>query len=248
MFKSVKNFFTDTVGSKHDLVKSIEVSVEDKLVSPFYGYFITSWLVINWQIVYTALFLSQDNLYQKTGLLRSEYLFQQILPKAHSLDWFNSFIFLPFILTIIIFWLMPAITRPFYRKHLQNHISLNTIKIEELTEQKKAETELIEAEVEQATATTKAKKILPEIVWEKDYQKFKTTPYLKEFDDIKKSIYTHKGSIRLTQPFQEAPYFEIKENMLVYFDSNDIININNNRITLTPKGKYFMKRWSEEYI
>ena len=43
-----------------ELRKSISSIFEERITSPFYGSFIFSWLVWNWQIIYLTFFVSQD--------------------------------------------------------------------------------------------------------------------------------------------------------------------------------------------
>ena len=54
--------------------KSLEKNLGEKLVSPFWGAFIASWLVWNWRVWYVTFFVDSDLLMQSKSVLKIDYL------------------------------------------------------------------------------------------------------------------------------------------------------------------------------
>lgn len=247
MFEKFKNTISDFFGSKSELTESTQVMIEERLSSPFYGFFALSWFIINWDFVYSVFFIDQAKIYEKFGLLRNEYIFQHILPSLHGKEWFLHFLIEPFLLTFLFFWIAPYITRPFYKKYIDNQKQLKKI---ELLANKMVvieKTELIKAEVQEAEAMKVAEDVSPEIIWQREFDKFRKTLYFSGFREIRDCIYKYGGKVlvRGEYPYSE-PEFQINTDLLAYVDSNNLINTRGDTISLTDKGKYFMKQFSED--
>ncbi|TXH00936.1 MAG: hypothetical protein E6P95_02780 [Candidatus Moraniibacteriota bacterium] len=87
----------------NELSKSFFGAVKERTTSPFYGVFIVSWLIWNWKVLFTIIFVSEDRL---LPLNRIEYI-ESLLNIRPSL-------YYPLISTVIIIVLMPIITIPAY--------------------------------------------------------------------------------------------------------------------------------------
>ena len=181
ILEPIKEFF----GEKNEVVTSFNIALEERITSPFYGYFIVSWLIINWKILYVAFFVSQDKIFEKLGLLRHEYL-SISFPSFSSFHHLLYFLLYPLLLTIFFFWIFPFFSRKFYRKSLKNQKALRIIEIQETTEQRKEEKklvreekELIKEKAEKAKETKKAEREDPAILWEREFTEFKNLDYLK---------------------------------------------------------------------
>lgn len=244
MFKKIKDVANDLLGNKHEAVESLEEALKERMTSPFYGYFLISWLIVNWDFIYSALTIDQNLLFQKEGLLRNEYLLQNILPPQHSLEWFFDFLIEPFILTIIVFWIMPYITREFYRQHVKNISRLEKIRIDATTQKTKAETELINEKLKHVQAERKADEIDPKISWERDFSEFKETEIYRKFYQILRSYYKQNSWIK-------SDGNSIDLDILAYADSNGLVDIGeddyqNAIIKPTEKGRFFFKLYLDD--
>lgn len=253
MLEKLTNAFKELVGERHEVTDSIREALEERLSSPFYGYFILSWTLVNWDYLYAAFFLSGDTIFEKTGLLKNEYLLQTVLPEHYGsfLYWWN-FLLLPFIITIIAFWLMPFVTRIFFKKHIRNQIKMEEIRAEEMVagaEAEKtvleAETKVLEAEVEQARAKEEVTKVNPSVLWKKEYGAFKSGKLYKKFEELIEHFYEHNGFISYNNPhgFGEIT---LDKDILVFADVNGLINIDGNEFEFTEKGKTFVKYYSND--
>lgn len=230
------------IGGGNELIDSTKLALEDRIASPFYGYFLISWILINWKLIYVAFFIDQGILFEKTGLLRNQYLDSLALPNI----WIHFFIE-PFLITILLFWVFPYATRIFFTKNIRNKITLKVIELRETSRSTKAKTELVQEEtsllkeeIEKAHEQKKAETETPEIIWDKEFKKFQSSKLFKEFNQIVDSIYEYQGYVTYDT-------FTINKDILVYADSNGLINLSsdNRRIELTKKGKHFLKKFSE---
>ena len=242
MFENIKETLQQFFGKNNELLDSTNIAIEEKLVSPFYGYFITSFVIINWKLFYFALFIDQNIIFQKTGLLKNEFL-NNISPQT-TLEHLLQFIFYPLIITIFFFWVSPYITRPFFKKNLRNQKELKFIQLELEKKEVKAEKELLSEEVLKKREERRAEKIDPEILWDKEYQTFKRSSYYEKFQDIITSLYTHGGHMSEGNHW-ESDYFEVDKNILAYADSHNLVELNKNIISLSDKGKFFVKKYIE---
>jgi len=241
MIKKITDSFKSIIGEKHEVTEAIREALEDRVVSPFYGYFIISWLLVNWDYIYIALFVNTEFIYQKTGLLRNEYLFQEILP-THLVGWsyWLDFLIIPFIFTCVAFYIMPFLTRKFYRQHIRNKIKNEQIRADEMEAEIKAETKVLKAEVEQAEVKEKAAKTTPEVLWRNEYSKFKDNPLHKIFDTLIEHYYEHNALIATNTK-------RIRNDLLVYCDVNKLITIDHEYFELTEKGKEFVKLYIQDH-
>lgn len=230
----------------NEVVESTEGAFKDRLASPFYGYFVLSWLLVNWKIPYAAFFLDQSIIQQKTGLLRNEYV-ESLFPQSYSWTFMIYFIALPFVLTVLTFWVFPFITRFFFQKNIRNKIALQVIELKErnkVTKQKrdvvKEDTALLVSEAKRAKEFQKIAEDNPEIGWEREFKNFRSSRLYFLFKQIVDTVYSHNGYV-------QDGAFSLDREMLVYTDSNGLTRmVGINKIELTGKGKYFVKRYSED--
>lgn len=251
MFSKIIQPLKELIGEKNEVISSVDLAVKDRISSPFYGYFLISWFIINWKILYIAFFVSQNYIFEKSGLLRHEYIAQSF-PLFWSLEHFLNFFVYPFLMTFIFFWMLPVVTKIFYRKSLKNQKALRIIEIQESTEEKKQEKELIKVETglireksEKEKVKNKVERETPEVLWEKEFEQFnKNNLLFFSFDSIIKSIYEKSGHI-ISGSLGYANYFKVPTDILAYCDANGLINVKENVISFTEKGKFFLKKYSE---
>ncbi|HAS00115.1 MAG: hypothetical protein US57_C0001G0061 [Candidatus Moranbacteria bacterium GW2011_GWC2_37_73] len=229
--------------------KSLEKNLGEKLVSPFWGAFIASWLVWNWRVWYVTFFVDSDLLMQSKSVLKIDYLLT-FYPVSHL--WSIAYsLFTPFLFSyLVVFWL-PKITKKYYLKSLEYEYDIKTVKLKKeedflKLEGKKFQAEEIKLEAEEKVLKkeTAVKKIKSEKsqeeAWDDEYEIFKGSNYFNSFDSIRQTYY--EGNRWAS---------DIPLGIKVYCDTHELIEIVPNssgseKFNLTEKGKYFMKKYSEK--
>lgn len=254
MPEKLAKWMTETLGvsDSNEFVASAKLAMNDRLTSPFYGYFLISWLIINWRVVYSATLLDQQLLYEKTNLLRNEYV-ETLVPQLLTFDWFLQLFFGPFALTVLALWLFPYGTRIFYRKYIRNKVANKIIELQELREEKRQETalakqevDLLETTIKRAKVEKKAEKESPEVVWEKEYENFKRLTAWSQFPRLIDAIYEHSGLVVDNDGF--GGFFKVPREILALSHTSGLVDFDSSKekIYLTDKGKFFVRKFSEE--
>lgn len=233
-----------------EVKKSLEKNLDEKLVSPFWGALIISWIIWNWKAWFILFFIDSNLLMQSKGLLKIEYILN-FYPLNHLLAIVYSVSFPLLFSYFAVFWL-PKITRLYYSKALDFEYENKIIK--ERKEEKyfsargsklMKEKEVLETEKE--VEEIKSERSQDEL-WTEEYSSFMKSRYFQYMYQLKKCIYQKGGDTRefigtVTQDIL-LPDFK------AFLDTNKIIELINNpssreRAILTEKGKYFMKKYTE---
>lgn len=229
------------ISDQNELLASAEMALSDRLASPFYGYFIISWLLVNWSLVYAALFINQEILFDKTGLLRTEYV-TLFIPNVSSTDFWLQFIIGPIALSIIAIFFAPYGTRVFYRQSVRNRVALKVIELQELRQERKEEvalakdeTALIKSELDRAKIEREAARENPEVLWEQEFKKFlKNLPEVFKLPDLQQYAYAN------------TYLSDSQKQRLAYLHLIGLINFYDpHHVELTEKGKFFLRRYIE---
>ena len=91
--------------TNNEIVDSVKEASKKRLVTPLYGVFTLSWMVFHWELIYAALFVDQDKIWQATGLLKNQYLHTTFF-NIHSWSFYMLWL-LPIVLTYLIIWIFP---------------------------------------------------------------------------------------------------------------------------------------------
>ena len=84
---------------------SITEVVRNRATNSLYGTFVISWAVFHWKFIISLLFLSEEKIWDVTGLLKTDYLSKLLF---NSSDWYFYVSWIaPFLLTWIIIWKLP---------------------------------------------------------------------------------------------------------------------------------------------
>lgn len=232
----------------NELSDSISDILKKRLTSPVYGVFLISWIAFHWNFLFTMFFVSEEKIWESTKLLKNDYLINKF---CNLNDWFFYFSWvMPFLMTYLVIWHFPKwISLPAYKKEEEYKTEKRKIKIRELKKIKKEENILEEENIKKLTLETKKNKqvkkneeIDPTKKWESDYLTFKKSRYFNNFDYIIESIYQHKGSIHFRN--ENDVWFSIPQETLAYCHSSDLIEITQDSISLTDKGKFFVKKFT----
>ncbi|TSD06159.1 MAG: hypothetical protein Greene07147_18 [Parcubacteria group bacterium Greene0714_7] len=243
MFEKIISTMKEIFGETNEFVRSTQMALEERITSPFYGYFFVSWFLWNWQLFYVALFLDQKNIFEKTGLLRNEYLIS-LFPTSYSFEFWLRFFIGPLLLTVFFFWLFPYGTRLFFRKSIKNQNALKIIELQEsqkeTREEKglvKEETALIKEKIEKAKEEKKAEIETPEVLWEKEFVSLfeNNSDEFSKLEQLQEHAY---GNSYLADWQIKAISFFHVIGLFTFESGKQLIN-------LTDKGKFFLKRFIE---
>lgn len=178
---------------------SIINALKKRTTSVAFGTYIFFWISSHWQGVYTALFVSEDKIYDKFDLLKNEYLTRYFF----NLDSWTDILgyLMPLVLTLLFIWPLPKYILIHLYRIEQEHkterlrVKFNQEKIRRDFEIKKIEqeSEKVKAKTELVTTKKKAEKVDITILWEEDYKKFEKDPAFKGFAQILAAVYEHEG-------------------------------------------------------
>jgi hypothetical protein len=234
--------------------ESLEKNLSDKLVSPFWGTFISSWCAWNWKAWYITFFVDSELLMQSKNILKIDYILSYY-PSNHFLAIAYS-VTPPLVASyFIVFWL-PKLTKIYYAKALgyeyDNRITKDKrdkdfykaigekLEIEKNVLIKKAEVEKEKVKSEKSQAE----------IWNEEYEQLKNTKYYPDLKLLKESVYIYDGKPLWDYDKYSNQYKKgIPTDSKAYFDVDKIIQVKKEglfeKIHLTEKGKYFIKKYSE---
>ncbi len=206
------------------------------------------WAIFHWQGIYVTIFVNQDIIYGKYGLLKNEYVnkyffrfdWSNILT-IHNLEILLGWI-VPVVLAYLYIWWMPKlIINPAYKKET---VYKEQRRVEKIKSEKRIQDEEKKL-IEKQTATEEAKIELADkkaevpAGWERDYQDFiANEKAVLSFDELLRIVY-NRDSIGVTESVAK-----MKSDSLMIVEAFDLIDATeSNRIRLTDKGKYFARRY-----
>lgn len=224
----------------------------DRAKSRVYGVFFI-WLALGLlPVIFTALFVDQKIIYDKTHLLKNEYVRDTYF--IGPMSWYPIVVFLvAIVMTRLTIWDFPKwFVNRAYKKEIEHQTERDIYQIRResaLDKERKdlanAEVAVIKAETKVAAAKKVAQKADPTIIWSKEYNALNKTEmtYLK---DVLKCLYEYRGNVLAEGRFSDSPAkFVLNPDSLRFADSNDLVKIVNDgmRIEVTTKGKYFASRF-----
>lgn len=206
------------------------------------------WAIFHWQGIYVTIFVNQDIIYGKYGLLKNEYVnkyffrfdWSNILT-IHNLEILLGWI-VPVVLAYLYIWWMPKlIINPAYKKET---VYREQRRVEKIKSEKRVQDEEKKL-IEKQTATEEAKIELADkkaevpAGWERDYQDFiANEKAVLSFDELLRIVY-NRDNIGVTESVAK-----MKSDSLMIVEAFDLIDATeSNRIRLTDKGKYFARRY-----
>ena len=222
--------------------------VRKRAVSTILVSYTVFWAIFHWQGIYATIFVDQNVIYKRYGLLKNEYVNKYFF----GLDWSN--ILTIHNLEILLGWVIPAGLAYFYIWWLPRLV-INPAYKREINCKKDRELEKLKAEkkrqdeerklIEKQTATEEAKIELADkkaevpAGWERDYQEFiANEKAVLSFDELLRIVY-NRDSIGATESVDR-----MKSDSLMIVEAFDLIDAaKSNRIRLTDKGKYFARRY-----
>ncbi len=230
----------------NEMVSGVRDMLNERMGSAMYGTFAISWCLTNWKALFITFFVSQQEIYEKTLLLKNEYLLSlyPLQDKTDILFFALKIFIIPSALSYIFIWQLPKLEFIFFRQHYSNKIN----KEEEVYKQQKKLLNLEKKLLEDKEKNVELEKniqveMTDEQKWNIEYEDSKKDEDFKEsLRFLQESIYGHHGWYENITMFNyqldKSQYIAILDvNGLITFSSN-----NRNQIIATEKGKYFLKK------
>lgn len=208
------------------------------------------WLaVFHLDIIFISLLTDQTLIYEKTKMLKGEYILQYV---SHYGSWsilLEIFrILLSVLLTYLMIWVIPKlINRRSYQQELEIEYELRYMKVLKDEAMNSREESAIEKQLENIELEKQViveKNIVNEkpeqVAWDKDFENFKSSSSYQSFDNVIEIVYEYKGNY-----IGRSSGYRPNSRVLAYLDSNEIIVIENGTFAFTEKGKYFVKKYTE---
>lgn len=241
---------------KNEITDSVADGVQSRVVTPIYGTFAILWLIFHWNFVYSMFFVGEQYIYDKTGMLRNEYLFH-ILFNFQNWYFYVSWI-APFILTWLVIWKFPKlILLPAVEKEEEYRASkiVKRLKAEKdiKTYEKnvvKVEEEKLELEEKKAEHQAQISQLNPQILWEQEFLDFTFHPLFLKMKQIVTSLYEHNGKTHAWGG--TANYRIVDADIVAYLHTKGVLDLSGNNkgdeeISLTEKGRYFISQYLEKF-
>jgi hypothetical protein len=223
---------------------SISEIIKRRLTNPLYFHLLIFTCIIHWNFFVTLFFVSEENIFTNTGLLKNDYVQKLLFDPTDKVTVLLSIIFwvLPFILTWLSVWFIPNwFLIPAIKKDEEYETNKIVIKLSQkrLIEQEKVRLEeqtakKVTAIAKQAIEGKKIKDIDPKIEWVLDFENFRKKGYEFRFEKFLKSYYSGQNA-----------FFQLDPKDISYFDALGLIVINS-KIgaveSITEKGKFFSSK------
>lgn len=213
------------------------------------------WLIVIFSpVLFFALFVDQNLLYQSKGLLKNEYIALHYLNFKEWWGW--SYLiggaFLAGCLTRLTIWDFPKLfVNRAFKKEIEYSTERDITRMKasqkvEIEKNKLANDEL-ETTMKQVEVVEQKEKLesKAEDTWGNDYAKFRKNDAYRLFTILKDALYLRGGNIAEYDEYGNK-ISEVPSGLVAYLDANNLANIAKGTITLTEKGKYFMKRYLDD--
>jgi hypothetical protein len=207
-------------------------------------------------VIFVAVLTDQTVLYDKTGLLKGEYVWAYI---SHFGLWSIALELLRFalapLMTYVMIWVLPQhINEKSYKEELEVEYILRKMKVKKEEELNKREgvavqrqLENIENEKKVAVERVKIKDSPETLKWDIEFDDFMNNfNAVDTLDELRNTVYAEGGNLfqyKAANGWATEPR-GVKPDNLALADTNDLVTFTDKGklISLTPKGKYFLKR------
>lgn len=209
------------------------------------------WAIFHWQGIYATVFIDQDIIYKQYGLLKNEYVnkyffgfdWSNILT-IHNLEILSGWIIPAGLAYFYVWWLPRLVINPAYKREIgykeQRRIEKTKSEKRIQDEERKLiekQTATEEAKIELADKKAEVSERNPIMGWQEEYREFiLNKDAVSSFDELLEIVYNRR-SFDINGDIDK-----IRPKSLLLVDIWGLIEIvNNNRINLTDKGKYFAR-------
>lgn len=223
-----------------------------------YGIFILWLSIFHAHIIFTALFVSQELIFEKYQMLKGEYIMHHYFNFSDSRFWIYELIVIAVsvALTWLMIWVLPStlIKNAYDQESTDEYARRETkLKKELALQQLKediAQTRLSQVSKEEQAVNKKDKLDNKESVeWDKEYRRFRSTRMFENLDQVVTALAKYGGRTR-SHDFDGRLEFGMDDNLKTYLYANGLLEFvdkEKNAFDLTPKGKYFVMNYQNEY-
>lgn len=244
----------------NEFFKSFTEWMQKRATTSIIGTYAAFWAAYHWQVLYTTLFVSEEKVYEKFGLLKNEYLDKHFLEfRVDDFDSYWAYI-LPAILTVIFIWVLPKyVFIPSFKEERKYKLERRKIVIKGDIEMEKERARLAQQNTKVLAAEKKAAEIEKEIeeidpnkLNDAEYERFMEANDAAEVLDHIKTILYGGFNGRITRYHDGQRWIQPPEepDAIARAHANDLIELisfdnapNQTAIKLTEKGKYFLKKY-----
>lgn len=226
--------------------------LKKRATSTFLVSYAAFWLMYHWEGFATLFATSQDYIMSQYGMLKNEYLAKYFFGLIRLEDWDWGIFFwkalgyiIPAVLAYVYVWWLPKwVLNPSYKKEINYKIDRRIIKNDAEKRLNESETQRVESKIELLQKQEEVHDIKPDDDWGLEFEKCKTLNRelcLNSLEGLKEVIYSCSGW--LTYDNNKG----MSSDELMFCDTYDLIEFeddNKNRISITDKGKFFLKRAS----
>lgn len=237
--------------------------LKKRATSTFLVSYTIFWLVYHWEGFATLFATSQEYIMSQYGILKNEYLAKYFFGLIRLEDWdWGIFIWktlgylIPAVLAYVYVWWLPKwVLNPSYKKEANYKIDRRIIKNEAEKRLNESETQKVESKIGLLQKQEEAKAIDPEEEWQASLNECRShngALLANALTTLKEVVYDNSG--RLSDRDSGHDIMDSDELMLcdtyelIKFERNKDTGRLNGSISLTDKGKFFLKRasWSRK--
>jgi hypothetical protein len=234
----------------NEAITSLIKAFKDRVANHLLGTFLFFWATCHWQFFVVLFFVSEDKIWESTHKLKNDFLNSLLFNYQDLGSWANWV--LPIFLTWLFIWVLPKWPMiQAYKEECEYKAAKRRIKIASEKQLEISETELqkqkekkFDSIIETMKKEVAVKVQDPTFGWEEEYGVFKKTSFFKNFSLVVESVYSRNGNVTVYEYSDEV--FAIPENLLAYCHTSGLVNLQKGIITLTEKGKYFVKRFTAD--
>lgn len=226
-----------------------------RIYTTFLGWF----LVFHIDILFIAIFMDQAIIYEKTNELKGEYIWSHMTNLGlWSLAIEITRIILAIIMTYLMIWVVPRLLNErSYEKELEVEYILRKMKVKKEEELNKKEERVVKKQLENIEAEKQVvvqRAILDEtpehLKWDSEFDKFvDLTNGIDTLREVSNTIYAEGGNLYQYKDVNgwSATPTGVRPDNLALADTNGLVTFSDKgrMLSLTDKGKHFLKRISE---
>ncbi len=239
---------------------SIVEFLKRRATSTFLVSYTAFWLMYHWEGFATLFATSQEYIMSQYDMLKNEYLAKYFFGLIRLEDWdWGIFIWkalgylIPAILAYVYVWWLPKwVLNPCYRKEVYYKIERRIIKNEAERRLNESETQKVESKRELLQKQEEVNNISPEEEWKLSFEECQSKNgvlLMDTLNELKEVVYNNSGylkdidsghNIMTSEELMLCDTYE-----LIKFERNKTTGKVNGYISLTEKGRFFLKEGAE---
>lgn len=231
-----------------------------RATSTFLVSYTVFWLMYHWEGLATLFTTSQDYIMAQYNMLKNEYLAKYFFGLIQLEDWdWGVFTWkvlgflIPVALAYLYVWWLPKwVLNPSYKREVNYKIDRRIIKNEAEKRLNESETQKVESKKELLQKQEEVHNMNPEEEWRLSFEESQSANkdlWIDALTELKSVIYDKYGWLR-----DDNGYNRMTSDELMFCDTYELIEFDTDieesktgRISLTDKGKFFLKEYSRYF-